>query len=275
MDTIQIIDMTINDKIIYRPAAWWKTKAERIGIKHYKKGYFLNVKDYDIFQLLYVISGEMTFKTPEVTEVLYPGRIVILRLGSDYTASTLEGSCDVLSLTIQGDHSKDFIGESEVISADRTTRQLVEIIINSLDYRKAINLKLLRLLADAFLTQVTFLAEPSNMKVSSQAYSEHFVKRARELIDSSLRSGKNIREILAGVGLSYRQISRYFSEAFGMSPKQYQLKARMQEARDMLLNDPRTISLIAFELGYSSAQHLSKQFKEYHGFSPKDYRENR
>jgi AraC-like DNA-binding protein len=50
------------------------------------------------------------------------------------------------------------------------------------------------------------------------------------------------------------------------------MKVRMQEARDMLAEDPRTISLIASELGYSSAQHLSKQFKEFHGFSPKEYR---
>jgi AraC-like DNA-binding protein len=151
-------------------------------------------------------------------------------------------------------------------------RNLADLIVNAIDFRNAVNLELLELLSESFKVQALFLSAPVSIKVSSPAYSEHYVKRARCLLDSSLRSGKNVREIMSGIGLSYRQISRYFRDAYGISPKQYQLKVRMQEARNMLSEDPRTISLIATELGYSSAQHLSKQFKEFHGFSPKEYR---
>lgn len=93
------------------------------------------------------------------------------------------------------------------------------------------------------------------------------------MLDTTIRSGKGPRELLAaGSRYSYRQLSRRFKEVYGVSPKQYQLAARWEDAKD-LLNDPELpVTTIAYELGFSSSQYFAQQFRAYTGMSPSDYR---
>lgn len=78
---------------------------------------------------------------------------------------------------------------------------------------------------------------------------------------------------LAGrLNLSPRQTQRLLSEFYGKSFQEKKAEARMSAAAILLADQARTITSIAEELGYSSAEHFSSAFRKYYHTSPRQYR---
>ena len=63
-----------------------------------------------------------------------------------------------------------------------------------------------------------------------------------------------------------------FKAQTGISPKQYQLRIRLHKAQDFLANTSKSVGEIADILGFDSAFHLSKQFKDSTGLAPQAWR---
>lgn len=271
MSKIEIIDNKISGQIIYRPDQWWSFEASRIGFKHYRKGYLLDVENYDIFQLIYIIDGSLHLKTSKYDTYLMPGTIMVQRLGSNFIVSAPTENCEIFSYISMGDFRNEFIGESEIFNTDNSSQRIIDLIIDNIDFNSDINLELLDSLSNAMWAQVNYLLT-SNIRINSKGYAGYIADKAKILIDNSLRSGKNLKEVLAGVGLSYRQISRYFFMLNGITLKQYQIKVKMQEVKQMLLYDSCSITMIAYDLGFSSGQHLARQFKKHFAITPSEYR---
>jgi AraC-like DNA-binding protein len=78
------------------------------------------------------------------------------------------------------------------------------------------------------------------------------------------------------VVLSRLSTSRFFQEfktATGMTPKDYLLRLRVEEAARQLRKAPtRPVTCIAHELGFSSSQYFATVFRRYLGVSPGEHR---
>ncbi|MEO0708429.1 MAG: helix-turn-helix transcriptional regulator, partial [Cyanobacteria bacterium J06649_5] len=72
--------------------------------------------------------------------------------------------------------------------------------------------------------------------------------------------------------MSQFHFSRLFKQSLGISPYQYLLQQRVECAKQLLKNTDRLITDIAFTCGFNSHSHLSKQFKQLTGMTPKAYR---
>jgi AraC family transcriptional regulator len=59
-----------------------------------------------------------------------------------------------------------------------------------------------------------------------------------------------------------------------MTPYQYLLQQRIERAKQLLKEGDRSIMDIAFLCGFNSHSHLSKQFRQLTGITPKAYRAN-
>lgn len=80
-------------------------------------------------------------------------------------------------------------------------------------------------------------------------------------------------DTLAGrLKLSTRQTQRLLQDYYGKTFQQKKTEARMSAASILLGEKNRSISSIAEELGYSSAEHFSSAFKKYYQISPGLYR---
>ncbi|EGS8065226.1 helix-turn-helix transcriptional regulator, partial [Enterococcus faecalis] len=55
---------------------------------------------------------------------------------------------------------------------------------------------------------------------------------------------------------------------------QYLNQYRLSEARRLLITTEEPVSTIAMNVGYSTSNHLYKNFKKLTGLSPKEFREN-
>ncbi len=80
------------------------------------------------------------------------------------------------------------------------------------------------------------------------------------------------------VGYDYSYLSNLFSTVEGTTIEQYIIHQKIEKAKELLVYDELTLSEIAWQLGYSSVQHLSRQFKKVTGLTPsyfKQVKENR
>ena len=77
------------------------------------------------------------------------------------------------------------------------------------------------------------------------------------------------------LGVSYDTISAVFTEIEQTTIEKYILSFRTERIKEALVYTDSTLSDLAFDLGFSSVAHLSKQFKDQTGLTPTHFKEIR
>jgi AraC-like DNA-binding protein len=86
-------------------------------------------------------------------------------------------------------------------------------------------------------------------------------------------SGINFSEYLSNnINLSYQYLSTLFSSTEGITIEKFIINQKIEKVKEMLIYDELTLSEISYQLGYSSVQHLSSQFKKITGLSPTEFK---
>ena len=75
-------------------------------------------------------------------------------------------------------------------------------------------------------------------------------------------------EIINETSLSYQYVSSLFSSTEGITIEKFIISQKIEKVKELLVYDELTLSEIANNLGYSSVQHLSNQFKKITGLTP-------
>ncbi len=70
----------------------------------------------------------------------------------------------------------------------------------------------------------------------------------------------------------YSVISKLFSETEGITIEQFVIRQRIEKVKELLAYRQMNLNEISFELGYSSAAHLSAQFKKITGLTPSQFK---
>lgn len=73
------------------------------------------------------------------------------------------------------------------------------------------------------------------------------------------------------VGVNYDTASRMFSQSQGRTIERYHMVQRIELAKELLAEGKLTLAEIADRAGFSSAAHLSRQFKSVTGMTPTQY----
>ena len=78
--------------------------------------------------------------------------------------------------------------------------------------------------------------------------------------------------IAQALGRDYSQLSKLFSTVEGITIERYIILQRIEKVKELLVYNELNLSEIAFETGYSSAAHLSAQFKKTTGMTPSQFK---
>lgn len=70
----------------------------------------------------------------------------------------------------------------------------------------------------------------------------------------------------------YSAISKLFSQTKSISVERYAMLQRIEYAKELISYGDKSISEIAWQLGFSSPAHFSSQFKKETGISPKEFK---
>lgn len=95
-----------------------------------------------------------------------------------------------------------------------------------------------------------------------------------EYINEHLNQDIKLSDLAALLDLSQFHFSHLFKQSIGTSPYQYLLQQRVERAKQLLKQSERSIAEIALVCGFNSHSHLSKQFRQLTGITPKTYRGN-
>jgi AraC family transcriptional regulator len=71
----------------------------------------------------------------------------------------------------------------------------------------------------------------------------------------------------------YNYISNLFSHLEGTTIEQYLIHQKIERVKELLVYDELNLSEVAHQLGYSSVQHLSNQFKKVTGLTPTHFKQ--
>jgi AraC-like DNA-binding protein len=97
-------------------------------------------------------------------------------------------------------------------------------------------------------------------------------KRIVSWIDKNIGEPVSVGQMARVMGMSESQFKHTFKTEMGISPADYVLRRKIDEAKRCLLSSSDTITSIAYRFGFSSSQHFSTTFKKYTGISPSSYR---
>ena len=105
------------------------------------------------------------------------------------------------------------------------------------------------------------------------------IEQVKNLLIQKVQSG-NIDEhsgiskyISDNIYKDYSSISRLFSEVEGITIEQFFILQKIEKTKEWLIYNEQSLSQIAFNLGYSSTQHLSSQFKKLTGMTPSQFKQ--
>lgn len=104
------------------------------------------------------------------------------------------------------------------------------------------------------------------------------VEQIKQLIIQLVRTNKELAgklsEYLSSeLNKEYQYLSRLFSNVEGKSIERYYILQKIERAKELIVYGEQNLTEIAYELGYSSQQHFSRQFKKETGLSPSHFKE--
>ncbi|MEG2192359.1 MAG: AraC family transcriptional regulator [Oscillospiraceae bacterium] len=91
---------------------------------------------------------------------------------------------------------------------------------------------------------------------------------AIKLVSENMSHPVRVSEISKEIGVSESKLYKCFNEIFKVSPSRYFTQMKIRRAEQLLISTDKTIEQISEELGFSSAFHLSKSYKELLGIAP-------
>ncbi len=98
------------------------------------------------------------------------------------------------------------------------------------------------------------------------------LQQAIDYIHAHLNLDLSLTELASIINISPTYFACLFKQAMGISPHQYVIQQRVEQAKLMLSNTDLAIADIALKVGFSSQSHLTQQFKRLTGMTPKQVR---
>jgi AraC family transcriptional regulator len=232
--------------------------------------------------LTFCVGGRVVFDghaRPGATQVTSPGHSV---------AAVFHSSCDSLHLFVPqatlsevyeeacgrahpgdiviGDHGLTYDPALEKLGSALAGVQESDPVFGRLYADSICNAITSRLLARQF---ANLQSEPVG---SANALSPPRVRRAIDYIEAHLPEPIGLADVAASIGLSRMHFAAQFRAATGLSPHQFLLHRRLENARHLLLQSDDSVIDIAFRSGFRSHAHFSATFKRLVGDTPTAWR---
>lgn len=102
--------------------------------------------------------------------------------------------------------------------------------------------------------------------------SKQKLKQAVEYIQEHLHKDLSLSEIANELGMSQYYFCRLFKRSTGISPHQYLIRQRVEQAKHLLRQPERSITSVAMDCGFANQSHFAKCFRQCTGINPKEFR---
>lgn len=119
------------------------------------------------------------------------------------------------------------------------------------------------------------LQGPKEMKRGVPGLSAMQLKDAISYLEARMPAKVDLATLARLAGLSQSHYNRAFKASTGLAPYQWQLRARVERAKDLLLNTNRCLEEVAEATGFADAVHFGRTFRKITGTTPAAWRADR
>ena len=224
-----------------------------------QKGRKFEMTDRPNYGLTLCISGQITYEMNNIKYVSTPNNAILLPQDGNYT--------------LYGDKE----GLFPVVNFSCNNFSCDEIMVFPLEQAQGC-LKTFEALKNSFeqsnnsLEIYSIFYDLLNKVFSKGAKNPSAIDFAIKYIEENLQNPNLSNNILAEkIGISEVYLRRLFLSHCGITPKQYVLKSRIHKAKQLLIDTPFTVTVIAAECGFSSVYHFCRCFKQHTGQTPIQY----
>jgi AraC family transcriptional regulator len=111
-----------------------------------------------------------------------------------------------------------------------------------------------------------------NLREYEDGLSKQKLKQAFDYMQAHLGENLSLNEVANDLGMSQYYFCRLFKQSTGVSPHQYLIRQRVEQAKHLLKNPERSITWIALECGFANQSHFAKCFRQHTGMNPNQFR---
>jgi transcriptional regulator GlxA family with amidase domain len=97
-------------------------------------------------------------------------------------------------------------------------------------------------------------------------------RKVDQFIDQNLDRTISVGELAHLVRLSTTHFSRMFKRSFGVTPRDYVMRVRLERAKTLLANTGSSLCEIALDCGFCDQAHMSRMFHQLVGATPSRWR---
>ncbi len=234
-------------------------------------------------ELWLVWAGRGAMQTHAGDFVLRPGFVAWMRPGGIYEAQT--DPIDRLGITFchfdlyrrhggrrvkldpRTSAGREFFELTDLAYADNLTRRVVELTREPFTPPDAARDAARALLA-GLLTDLAGVEAPLHADTAPTRTMRRIAATMRDRPDEI----PPVPELAERAGYSPSHFQALFREAMGVSPRPYAISARIDRARQLLIESDLSVSQIASECGYRDVYFFSRQFRQKTGRPPTAYR---
>ncbi|MFL9833671.1 helix-turn-helix domain-containing protein [Chryseobacterium terrae] len=174
--------------------------------------------------------------------------------------------------TVDKDYSLLTFQEEELEIVLHLARQILAFSKKPSDwpFREEIILNIFVSLIYIIMTQI--LQNTDKIITDVNKRKEEITMKFLQLISDNYVHHKELKFYADNLSISIKYLSNCVREITGQPPTRFISDSIVNEAKSLLLNSRKTVSIIADELGFSDQYSFGKFFKKHTGFSPRNFK---
>ena len=231
------------------------------------------------YQLLFIASGKTHFYIGGKDQVVTAGHMVLFQPKEEQHYEYFgEDKPEVYWVHFTGSAVKEILRSYDIpldehIFFSGTPAAYTQLFKNMIEefqtcrvgYQEMLEMNLRQLF---MMIQRTRLEKPPIVTTAVQLEMDY----ARQYFHDHYNEPINIEEYALSRHTSISLFMRNFKKVFGVSPKQYILNIRMNNAQNLLESTDYTVAEIAAIVGYDNSLYFSRIYHKQKGQAPSDYR---
>ncbi len=263
--------------------------------KIYDTNWSMNANRHDHFEMVYIKKGSAVFQVEGIDVNMPPHSIIIIKPEKWHKFVVKSDVCELIVLSFTFNSEKDdsdnhvsFTDFVEYIEDDATGDYLflslnkkndIVHILNRIS-REQIKPQVWGDFLSCLLIIELFVLLSRTLKQDLEQSSKNrnlklheLLNIAKEYIDNNYDKDLTLSQVAKYIYLSDSYFAHSFKDKFGISPKSYILKVRIEAAKEYLKNTDTKVADVAKFVGFSSQQRFNDIFKKHEGVTPLNYRQ--
>ena len=237
-----------------------------------------------LFELVYVVSGEICFETKDSIDVLHGGDIYLTQPNQVHsTGASPTGVCEFYWLHIDANASEclglskkassvmlDELRKIQRCALYGQTRWEKEFESMMYAAKQKGNLSEEVTALHSICSLLPVLCDAVQRKDNTRRYTSD-IEEALCYLEKNITEELTLTELAQVAGISVPCLKKKFMQQVGVPPRTYLNLAKIEAAKQMLC-DGDSVTDTAFHFSFSSSGYFSTQFKKFTGKSPRQFK---